>query len=219
MKILYSWCIGLFCGWMLALAGFWSLYVFQSQSQTAASVHNYEATIPLPSQEENIAILDRWLRKNDKETRSNMECGLNISDTKSCDLASDDGNGCDQRIGILNEDLSKYNWHNSGLSILSVNMKDRFRRLNESGFDALVPSWIITPSNESHIHRFFDSSALSPSNRYLAVLEIPGHEDVLPDGETAFANVVIVDLLVGGNKRVVYRTLAWDTQVQSIPMT
>jgi polysaccharide pyruvyl transferase WcaK-like protein len=81
----------------------------------------------------------------------------------------------------------------------------RYRR-----FDPEVPVYFATPADRPHIHRFYDTSPISPSGRYLAVTELP-YEDRLPvPGDSA--RVVVIDLYSG---REVYgsATAAWDTQV------
>lgn len=77
-------------------------------------------------------------------------------------------------------------------------------------FDPQVPVWCVTPGEGRCLHRFFDTSPVSPSGRYLACLRLP-HEDRLPrPGEEAA--VVLVDL-VGGEERVVAHTAGWETQM------
>ena len=43
-----------------------------------------------------------------------------------------------------------------------------------------VPIWCLTPNSKHLIHRFFDTSPLSPSGRYLAVFQLPEH-DAIPN--------------------------------------
>jgi polysaccharide pyruvyl transferase WcaK-like protein len=77
-------------------------------------------------------------------------------------------------------------------------------------FDPKVPVYFATPADRPHIHRFYDTSPISPSGRYLAVTELP-YEDRLPvPGDSA--RVVVVDLHSG---REIYgsATTAWDMQV------
>jgi Tol biopolymer transport system component len=59
-------------------------------------------------------------------------------------------------------------------------------------------------------HRFFDTSPISPSGRYVALTRIP-HEDRLPrPGDVA--QIVLVDLETA-EERVVAETRGWDTQL------
>jgi len=60
------------------------------------------------------------------------------------------------------------------------------------------------------MHRFFDTSPISPSGRYVALTRFP-FEDRLPRPGDA-AHVVLVDLDTG-NERVVAETRGWDTQL------
>lgn len=78
------------------------------------------------------------------------------------------------------------------------------------GFDPLVPVRCVTPKLAGCFHRFFNTSPISPSGRYLAVTRL-AHEDRLsaPD-ETA--EVVLVDLATG-ETRVVAETKGFDSQL------
>lgn len=77
-------------------------------------------------------------------------------------------------------------------------------------FDPQVPVWCLTPSLRGCFHRFFDTSAISPSGRYLAALQMP-REDRMPEvGEPA--NVVLVDLLTAETK-IVAPTCGWESQL------
>lgn len=73
-----------------------------------------------------------------------------------------------------------------------------------------VPVWCVTPAAPPTIHRFFDTSPISPSGRYIALTRLP-YEDRLPrPGEEA--EVIVVDLETG-EEQVVARTRGWDTQL------
>jgi len=77
-------------------------------------------------------------------------------------------------------------------------------------FDPMVPVARISPDGVPAIHRFYDTSPISPSGRYAAMLRFP-YEDRSPSpGDDA--QVLVVDLTTGD---VVYRTptASWDTQV------
>ena len=77
-------------------------------------------------------------------------------------------------------------------------------------FDPKVPVWCVTPDDPGCIHRFFDTSPISPSGRYLAVFQLP-FEDRLPEpGESG--HVRVVDLETGEN-RVVAETRGWEPQL------
>ncbi|MCA0185301.1 MAG: hypothetical protein LCH90_04750 [Proteobacteria bacterium] len=77
-------------------------------------------------------------------------------------------------------------------------------------FNPNVPVYKIVRSGRPTIHRFFDSSPVSPSGRLIGLTEFP-FEDRLPEPGDKAA-VVVVDLISGDE---VYRTetAAWDTQV------
>lgn len=77
-------------------------------------------------------------------------------------------------------------------------------------FDAIVPVWCVTPDVGGCIHRFFDTSPISPSGRYLAVFRLP-FEDRQPEpGEAGL--VCVVDLKTGV-ERVVAETCGWEPQL------
>ena len=85
---------------------------------------------------------------------------------------------------------------------------DSFPRYTE--FDPSVPVWCVTPERPGCIHRFFDTSPISPSGRYLAVFQLP-FEDRQPEpGE--HGNVCVVDLETGED-RVVAQTCGWEPQM------
>jgi len=76
--------------------------------------------------------------------------------------------------------------------------------------DPAVPVHCVTPELDMCIHRFFDTSPISPSGKYLAVTRLPC-EDRLPVCEEG-AEVVVVDL-ESGESRLVARTAGFDTQL------
>lgn len=77
-------------------------------------------------------------------------------------------------------------------------------------FDPLVPVCCITPNDRGCMHRFFDSSPISPSGRYAAVFQLP-FEDRQPEpGEKG--NVRLVDFETGEN-RVLAETCGWEPQL------
>ena len=87
-------------------------------------------------------------------------------------------------------------------------LADTFPRYLEH--DPLVPVFCLTPGSKPAIHRFFDTSPISPSGRYLVVTEFPFEDRVPAPGD--HADVVVIDLVMGVE---VYRsaTAAWDTQL------
>lgn len=76
--------------------------------------------------------------------------------------------------------------------------------------DPRVPVRIITPQTSGCFHRFFDTSPISPSGRYVAVLRMLDETRLNRPGEAA--EVVLVDL-AGGSESVVARTLGWEPQL------
>jgi len=77
-------------------------------------------------------------------------------------------------------------------------------------YNPVVPVWCVTPDRDGCLHRFFDTSPISPSGRYLAVLQMP-FEDRQPEpGEKA--NVIIIDLETGED-RIVATTCGWEPQM------
>lgn len=79
-----------------------------------------------------------------------------------------------------------------------------------TAYDPAVPVYCVTPNLDRTIHRFFDTSPLSPCGRYLGLTRFP-FEDRSPEvGDVA--EVVIVDLAEGTDK-VVATTTAWGSQL------
>ena len=79
---------------------------------------------------------------------------------------------------------------------------------------SLVPTWIITNASMSCIHRFFDSSPISPSGRYLALTRMFVSEQNVVSIPPPLADIVVYDLYRGpSSERVIARTAAWDLQV------
>jgi len=77
-------------------------------------------------------------------------------------------------------------------------------------FAPSVPVWRVTPDRRGCMHRFFDTSPISPSGRYLAVFQMP-FEDRRPEPGDAGA-VVVVDLETGKDE-VVSETCGWEPQM------
>ncbi len=76
--------------------------------------------------------------------------------------------------------------------------------------EVAAPVWCVTPAHDRTLHRFFDSSPVSPSGRFLAVTRIPCEDRLPSPGE--LAEVSVIDLVTGG-VRTVDETAAWDTQL------
>lgn len=98
-------------------------------------------------------------------------------------------------------------------SFPSFELSSKFDRYHSSGTEkSFLPAWVITESNISAIHRFFDSSPISPSGRYIALLLILGGENVRTT-ELEVAEVVVYNLLLGpASKKIIASTTAWDSQ-------
>ncbi len=82
-------------------------------------------------------------------------------------------------------------------------------KLIENKVSAL-PLTCVTDGTKPTIHRFFDTSPISPSGRYIALTEFD-YDDRIPNpGDSA--NVVVIEIATG---EYLYRTstFAWDTQL------
>jgi len=77
-------------------------------------------------------------------------------------------------------------------------------------FDPTVPVWCVTPNRAACIHRFFDTSPISPSGRYLAVFQLP-FEDRQPEPGD-IGHIVVIDL-ESGTDAVVAETRGWEPQM------
>lgn len=90
----------------------------------------------------------------------------------------------------------------------SLEIAKSFPRYN--GYNPLVPVYQITDGSRPVIHRFYDTSPISPSGRYIALNEFP-FEDHLPTASDS-GSVFVIDL---SNGKEVFRdnTSAWDTQL------
>ena len=73
-----------------------------------------------------------------------------------------------------------------------------------------VPVWCITPHEGRVTHRFFDTSPISPSGRYLGLTRLP-YEDRLPAAGDR-CQIVLVDLETA-TERVLATSAGWDTQL------
>ncbi|MEK3885016.1 hypothetical protein [Paenibacillus sp. PL2-23] len=77
-------------------------------------------------------------------------------------------------------------------------------------FNPLVPVRCITPQTDGCFHRFFDTSPISPSGRYAALLQLPQEQRLPEPGEAA--HIVLVDLHTA-EERIVSPTYGWETQL------
>ena len=79
-----------------------------------------------------------------------------------------------------------------------------------SQFRPKVPVWCVTPKLQGCLHRFFDSSPVSPSGRYLGVTRLRDETRMPAFGDAA--DIVVVDLTTGDTE-VVAQTRGFGTQV------
>lgn len=86
--------------------------------------------------------------------------------------------------------------------------ESRFPRYEE--FDPQVPVWCVTPDQPGCLHRFFDTSPISPSGRYLAVFQFPFEDRQPLPGETG--RIRVLDLETGEN-RAVAESRGWEPQM------
>jgi hypothetical protein len=75
-------------------------------------------------------------------------------------------------------------------------------------FESLVP--VVRIATGRIIHRFFDTSPISPSGRYVGLFRLPN--EVRPPQPGEAGEVVLVDLETG-KERVVASTRGWETQM------
>lgn len=89
-----------------------------------------------------------------------------------------------------------------------IQISDKLPRYTTS--DAGTHVWCITPEKYGAIHRFFDTSPVSPSGRYVGLTRLPSESKLPEPGEEA--EVIVVDLREG-EERIAARTRGWDTQL------
>jgi hypothetical protein len=86
-----------------------------------------------------------------------------------------------------------------------------------TGTAQAIPAWVITNgSSGGSVHRFFDTSPISPSGRYVAVTRLPVEEGSRLSTPPPLADVVVYYLAAADGPsagKVVARTAAWDLQV------
>ena len=92
--------------------------------------------------------------------------------------------------------------------ILMLQLHETFTRYTDH--DIAMPVWNLTPSRRGCFHRFFDTWPISPSGRYLAVLQMSDEFRLNQPGDSAA--VVLVDLQTGED-RVVAQTYGWEMQM------
>ena len=91
---------------------------------------------------------------------------------------------------------------------IRAGLDQHFPRYTEH--DPAVPIWCLTPGQGGCLHRFFDTSPLSPSGRYLGCIRLLQEERPPVPGEEAA--VVVVDLATG-EERVVTHTRGFEGQM------
>ena len=77
-------------------------------------------------------------------------------------------------------------------------------------FSKEVPVYCLTPHEGRVIHRFFDTSPVSPNGKYIALFRLPQEEHAPIPGEKG--EVVVIDLATG-EEHVVAQTAGWETQM------
>ncbi len=77
-------------------------------------------------------------------------------------------------------------------------------------FNPAIPVYCITPDVDGCFHRFFDTSPVSPSGRYVGVTRLRDETRPPSPGETA--DIVLVDLTIG-TQQVVAESRAFGTQL------
>ncbi|MBD3293635.1 MAG: hypothetical protein GF393_11980, partial [Armatimonadia bacterium] len=91
---------------------------------------------------------------------------------------------------------------------MPIDMDASFPRYKDN--QPTAPIWCITPEVEGCFHRFFDTSPISPSGRWVGLTKLPAEDRMPEPGEPA--EVVLIDLTTG-EWRVVAETHGWDTQL------
>ncbi len=91
---------------------------------------------------------------------------------------------------------------------MTISLDESFPRYTEH--DPAAPIWCITPEIDGCFHRFFDTSPISPSGRWVGLTRLPAEDRMPEPGEPA--EVVLIDLETGDAK-LVTETHGWDTQL------
>lgn len=89
-----------------------------------------------------------------------------------------------------------------------IDLSKSFPRYTQ--FDPKVPVYCVTPDLTGCFHRFFNTSPISPSGRYLAVTRLLAEDRLAAPGEVA--EIVLVDLKTGKH-RVLAETRGFDSQL------
>jgi hypothetical protein len=93
-------------------------------------------------------------------------------------------------------------------SHVSINLDRHFPRVGSD--QAVAPVWCVTAPLGRCIHRYFDTSPISPSGRYVALTRVPFEDRPPAPGDRA--EIVVVDL-ADGSSRIVATSCAWGMQL------
>ena len=77
-------------------------------------------------------------------------------------------------------------------------------------FDPEVPVWCLTPDHPGTIHRFFDTSPISPSGQYGAFTILASETELPKPGDKA--KILLLDLH-SGKTDIIAETAGWDSQL------
>ncbi len=91
---------------------------------------------------------------------------------------------------------------------MKYNFDEHFKRYEQ--YDPSVPVWCLTPNEGCYTHRFFNTVPISPSGRYIAVLNMPYEDKPSRFGDGA--KVVVIDLF-NAQERTVATTYGWEHQL------
>ncbi len=91
---------------------------------------------------------------------------------------------------------------------MEIDLDANFPRYEEH--DAQVPCWCITPQTPRCMHRWFDTSPISPSAQYVALTRIPQEDRDPRPGEPAWVELIDLER---GEELEIAETQAWDTQL------
>lgn len=91
---------------------------------------------------------------------------------------------------------------------LAVNLDMNFPRYTD--YNPKVPVWFVTPNIEGVFHRFYDTSPISSSGRYVVGTRLRDESRYIAAGDAA--DIVVIDLSTG-ESRIVATTYGYDTQL------
>lgn len=77
-------------------------------------------------------------------------------------------------------------------------------------YSSQVPVYCVTPKVGRTIHRFFDTSPISPSGKYIALFRMPQEERTPQPGEKG--EIIVIDLSTG-EEHTVATTAGWESQM------